>query len=401
MTVLFVTWDGPQVSYLRTLFLPIFARLQQAGIRFHVLQFGWGDPSNIAANRAACEEQGVSYEHVRVLRHPVAGGALLTALWGVFRVMRAVRRSGASVLMPRSTLPALTCLLVARRLKLRVVFDADGLPLDERVDFASQSPSAWSHRLLRDTEAQAVRCADVVLTRSRKAVAILQARAGAGTDTAKFHVVGNGRNPDVFRTVSSEERFRTRSKLGVPLDAPLLVYAGSLGPQYCLAEMLQLFRHVLNRRSDARLLLLTASKDIVERSLEMKGIGAGLVITQHVPPDSVPAYLACADVGIALRRESFSMQGVAPVKLGEYLLCGLPIICSAGIGDDERLPAQVALTLIDTDDDSLRFAANWFLDTALGRAHEAARSSRAVGMERFSIDTTVSGYREALLSVRL
>ena len=31
------------------------------------------------------------------------------------------------------------------------------------------------------------------------------------------------------------------------------------------------------------------------------------------------------------------MQGVAPIKLGEYLLCGLPVISSKGIGDTDAI----------------------------------------------------------------
>jgi hypothetical protein len=43
MRTLFITWDGPQVSYLESLFLPIFEALGAQGFPFDILQFRWGD----------------------------------------------------------------------------------------------------------------------------------------------------------------------------------------------------------------------------------------------------------------------------------------------------------------------------------------------------------------------
>jgi hypothetical protein len=42
-------------------------------------------------------------------------------------------------------------------------------------------------------------------------------------------------------------------------------------------------------------------------------------------------------VAFAIREPKFSMKGVAPIKLGEYLLMGMPTIASVGIGDTEQI----------------------------------------------------------------
>lgn len=92
-----------------------------------------------------------------------------------------------------------------------------------------------------------MRQADTVLTRSVKASEILLARAGAGTKEDKFNVVSNGRDIELFNPGSSETRSGMREALGVSTDAPLLVYAGSIGPQYCATEMLRLFELIKKR----------------------------------------------------------------------------------------------------------------------------------------------------------
>ena len=51
------------------------------------------------------------------------------------------------------------------------------------------------------------------------------------------------------------------------------------------------------------------------------------------------------EVITALRRSSFSMRAVAPIKLGEYLLCGLPALASPGVGDTDAIAADAGLLL--------------------------------------------------------
>lgn len=396
MKVLFVTWDGPQVTYLESLFLPIFVQLAKEGISFQVLQFTWGDPERLALTRRGCEQAGLGYEAVDVWRRPRALGALLSALTGARHVKRAVQAQGIDVVMARSILPALATMLALRNSPCRMVFDADGLPLDERVDFSGQSPSGWVHRLLRDIEAQAVRQADVVLTRSSKAVDILHARAGAGTSIGKFHVVSNGRDADLFKPAHAAEIARLRRDLGLPIDAPLLVYAGSMGPQYCIDEMLRFFANVQERRADAHFLVLTGSPEVVHSALNKQPELSTNVVTMSVPARAVPGYLACADVGLALRRPLFSMQAVAPIKLGEYLLCGLPVVATAGVGDSDAIADEAGLLLQRMDEADLKAAADWFVYSVLPHRESYRVISRKVGLSLFSLESSTASYSAAL-----
>lgn len=399
MNILFVTWDGPQVSYLQSLFLPIFRKLEADGLHFHVLQFTWADAHRIEQERLACADAGISYRAVEVRRWPKALGALITSVLGGRQVRRAVRELAIDVIMPRSTLPGLSALLAGRGGALPIVFDADGLALDERVDFAGQSPKSIVYRILRDIETQLVQRAAVVLTRSAKASQIMIARAGAGSDAEKFFVVGNGRDADQFHPHDLATRSRVRAELGVATDAPLLVYAGSMGPQYCAVEMLRLFELVRTHRPDAILLVLSHSAEYFEKALANFRLPAATVLLRAIEPREVPRYLACCDLGLALRRPSFSMQGVAPIKVGEYLLCGLPVAATEGIGDTDMLEAQTGVLLKRMDELELQAAANWFVDTVLPRREVVRAHCNRLGLSRFSLDACVTQYRAALQSL--
>lgn len=397
--ILFITWDGPQVTYLESLFLPIFQELAKYGLDFHIMQFTWGDARRIEASRRACAAAGFTYQAETIWRRPLAAGSLLSALHGARLIRQVVRKHQIDAVMPRSTLPALATLLALRGSTLPMILDADGLPLDERVDFAGQSPTSLVYRFLRDIEAQAVRRADVVLTRSKKAVAILQARAGAGTSTDKFHVVRNGRDPNAFSPGATLSRRKTRRELGIDDEAPLLIYAGSLGPQYCLTQMLGLFAHVHKRRPDSRLLILTGSPEALPGALDPHPHLKHAISALTVEASDVPQYLACADLGLAVRRASFSMQAVAPIKLGEYLLCGLPVVASDDIGDTSTLVGpQVGHLLNEMGDAELANAADWFVDTVLAEREAFRERCRAAGLASFSLNGSVEGYRQALAS---
>ena len=146
-------------------------------------------------------------------------------------------------------------------------------------------------------------------------------------------VIPNGEDADGFTPGSQVDRERMRRENAVASDGPLLVYGGSLGPQYDPAEMLRLFRAVLTRRPDARLLVLTGNAGVLNGLLPRSGVPEEAVIVKRVPPDQMAPELAAADVGIALRTPTFSQQAVSPIKVSEYLLCGVPVVSLHGIGD--------------------------------------------------------------------
>lgn len=187
-----------------------------------------------------------------------------------------------------------------------------------------------------------------------------------------------------------------RARLQIPVTAPLLIYAGSVGPQYCLTEMLQLFARVHQQLPVARLLILTGSPELLPVALQQFPGLQPFVTVLSVPAHAVPEYLACADLGLALRKRSFSMQGVAPVKLGEYLLCGLPVITSNGIGDSAIIAQDAGFLLDFPDEKALQMAADWFVGVVLSRRENFRIQSGATGKGQFSLEASVAYYPRKL-----
>ena len=69
------------------------------------------------------------------------------------------------------------------------------------------------------------------------------------------------------------------------------------------------------------------------------------------------------------------MQAVAPIKLGEYLLCGLPVVATAGIGDTDAISSDAGMLLQRMDEAELQAAADWFIDSVLPQREAFAQTA--------------------------
>jgi len=379
--IMFVTWDGPQVTYLEGLFVPIFARLKKRGFEFAVLQFTYGERSRSDQAHAACEAAGIPYRRVDIWRAGPAGAFVTSALGGR-HVDQAVREWRIDMLMPRGLLPALAVLRSRSGRRLPIVFDADGLPADERVEFAGLNRCGAVYWVLRRIEAAAVRHARAVLVRTQATISILADRAAVASD--KFHVVTNGRDPAPFLTLKFPEPGGR---------SPKLCYLGSIGPQYLPERTFALAAEIRSRFPGTTLSIFTGDREAAAAALSAVGLREqDWISTQSLNPSEVPQALAACDIGFALRQQSFSMQGVAPVKIGDYLLAGLPIIGTGEVGPVAEALRSGCMVAADRP---LGELLAW-IGAVLDQRETWRGRCRDLGLRQFSIDHSVEQYRGAL-----
>jgi len=390
--VLFVTWDGPSSPYLETLFLPVFEGLSRHGYRFHVLQFTWGSKDYRSRQSEHSAARGVGYTAVRVPRGSPAVSTVAMIAAGAVEVRRRARACRAAVVMPRSILPGAMTLVAKPGAPWAVVFDADGLPADERVEFGGWSSTGSTYRAWRWIEAASVRSAGAVVTRTGAARHIVAARARV--DPAKIFVIPNARDDAVFMPGSPEERAVVRKEWGVAPDAPCLLFAGSMGPQYFPDEMFAFYRRILAQRPDARFVVLTADVEAARAVARKSGLGERVVV-RTIAPSDMPRAIASADLGLSLRATTFSQRAVSPVKLSEYLLCGVPAV-STPVGDVEAQLGDAGLVIGEPNASELDRAADWFVGVVVPRRDELRVRAREIGLRHFALGVAVHSYARVL-----
>jgi glycosyltransferase involved in cell wall biosynthesis len=402
--VLFVTWDGPEYQYLESLFLPIFDKLRGHGFDFDVLQFTWGAQASgttLTPAAAAARRLGIGYEAVAVLRRPIAAGSLLTAILGARHVRRTVRARRSEIVLARSTLPALATLLTRRsRDRWRFVFDLDGLPTDERVEFAGLDPRSPVARLQWAIERRAIRAADAVTTRSTAITPLIIKRGAPDTSAAKVFRVPNCRDENRFVVASPDAKKAARRVLGIPEEAKVIGYVGSsLGGKYRGDALLDFFRRIHGTLPSAHLMILTGDRQVAESlvSLTAPELARQIVIASAAA-NEVPFLLGAADLGTAFIEPTPSMRAAAAVKLGEYLLCGLPVVATKGIGDvHERLGPPSVFFIDDNQPAELERAALWFQSWVQeSRPDHRQRLARQAGIAEYGLDAGAESYARAL-----
>ncbi len=392
MRLLFVTWDGPEQSYLESLFLPILGGLARHGIAARVMQLRYGPKSLETAAREASEARGIPYLARPILRRPtVLGGAVATVGLGAPALAREVRRAGVDVVMPRSLLPGAMTLAARPMLGgARIVFDADGLMADERVELGGWRADGAPYRALRAVERRLLRVADGVMTRTHAAKEILLERAGPGVPPDRIGVVPNGVDGALFRPRDGREAVTVRARYGVPAHAPFIVWSGSIGPQYMPEVAFAFFERVRARRPDARLAVLTGAVERAAALVREAGIPDASVRVARLSPAGVAEVLGAADLGLALRLPTFSQRAISPIKVSEYLLAGLPVLATRGVGDlDAALVDPRVAHRLDADAPDLDVAVTWFLEGPLA-ARDISRSvCRALGEDEFGLELAV------------
>lgn len=320
------------MTYLENLFAPIFFKLiERYGYEFHIIQFTSANNEKIKQRKEGLASKGIHYLGIPVSQRSAFLGMLKAKFLDIYRVKKYAEKHGIEVIMPRAVNAYFIVKALCQNQKFRLVWDADGFPLEERVDFAGLSKKNWRYQFFKKIEHHAYQQAASMICRTQKAKDIITLNGGEGFDRYKVFVVNNG------TFVISENHPSV-----VKPKQLTLVYAGSLGPQYMLAEMLETFQIIKKAFPDALFKILTfqidQAQDYIQQhypqlfsSLEIKSVPAAQVMEE----------LAKAHVSISFRKPSFSMQGVAPIKVVEYLSAGLPVIYNPGIGDlDELLGTQ-------------------------------------------------------------
>ena len=167
-------------------------------------------------------------------------------------------------------------------------------------------------------------------------------------------VVPCGVDTDLFRP-RLEEGVRVRESLGLP--GTLFVYAGKIGGWYLVEAMMDFVAAYRSEIEEASLLVLTTGAPApFEQMAAARKIPR---VVRSASRDAMPGQLSAADVGLSFVLPAPSKEAASPVKNGEYLACGLPVVTTARIGDYSDLisSSRVGVVVDPLDEPAMRQSA--------------------------------------------
>jgi len=262
---------------------------------------------------------------IRIVTVP-AGRSMVSTMW---RLWRAAREERACIyhLHEPQLLPLALLLKVGHR--VGIIYDIHEHLPEMLADFSSRSgcvPAAWS-RLVILAERWLVALSDAAVVTSD----LLLRRYGRGRE----HVVGiyNYPRPELFSKnspVPTELKKRYQGRR-------IVIYHGQLGRARDMATLIRAARQAAERIPELTLLLLgpvfgEGYRGELVRMIEHEGAERSVELLDSVSHPDVPAYLNLAEAGLVILPSLSVFRFSLPIKLFEYMACGLPVIGS-------RLPA--------------------------------------------------------------
>lgn len=138
-----------------------------------------------------------------------------------------------------------------------------------------------------------------------------------------------------------------RSDLQIDQDDILVVFSGSLSNWHSFPTMLSHFEFFLKQNNHVKILILSKKNNQIT-SLVNKY--PKRIIQRWVNPEKVLDMLFIADYGYVYRESSVTNQVASPVKVAEYLSCGLKVLISENLGDYSSMIKENDLGRIIKDD---------------------------------------------------
>jgi glycosyltransferase involved in cell wall biosynthesis len=328
--VLHVSYDGLLEPLGEAQLVPYVEGLARHGFEIGVLSFE--KPGHLA-DRLRCDAMerrlsasGIAWRPRRYHKRPTVPATLLDVAVGAGEILRWSRRCRAPrILHLRGYLPGLMALLGGRLPGTKLVFDTRSFMVDERIESGMWAARSAVARAARTIERRLLSTAEAVVVVSRAGARRMPALT-LGAAPAKMAVIPPCVDLERFRPVADQAAHK--AELGLR-RGPVIVHSGALSTWY-LAEYTFQVGMEFARRSRGSFLVLTHEAEFAHSLNARLGAGAIVRTVEHA---EVPRWLGVCDAGLAVVRPDPAKQGSMPVKLGEYLACGLAAAATGCVGD--------------------------------------------------------------------
>lgn len=350
MTILYLSQDGIADHIGQSQVAPYILGLGAKGYDIHLISAEKpGTEAIIADYRQRFAAVGVRWTTV-TYHKPLIG--TLRDLVAMGRAARRITRTERITLVHCRSHPTIPVgIAVKRWTGAKLLFDFRDFWADTGIAKGRFVPV---YRFFKRLERPFIRAADHVNCLTHRAAEYL--RAAYPEQRATWSVIPCCADFTLFRP--SQMVATTRAELGIAPDATILLYLGSIGPDYLLDQMMKLFGELRALRPDAMFLFVVnnAAEQIHAAAAAAKLPRDAIVVTS-APRPRVPALIGATNLSVSFRRTGLNMIGCSPTKLGETLACGVPVIANTGLGDlDTLLSLNIngSITLADFEPTTLR-----------------------------------------------
>lgn len=199
---------------------------------------------------------------------------------------------------------------------------------------------------------------------------------------------------------NNHARNRVRDNLGIN-DRIVLVYAGGLDQTWQIPERLfYIFSKLSEHNPQLFFMCITANKDIVQTYVRKFNIRNENIWIDYVKNDSINDYLCAADIGLLFRENTPTNNVASPTKFAEYVMAGLPVIISEGVGDFSAFVKKFKIGLVIKNDSySLeKEITKYLINLNVDREKIAALCKKEFSKQRY-LARSINAYKDILINM--
>jgi glycosyltransferase involved in cell wall biosynthesis len=181
-----------------------------------------------------------------------------------------------------------------------------------------------------------------------------------------------------------------RKELGIDIDDFVLGYVGSIGTWYCLDDMMMFFKVLLKNKPTAKFVFLSPiDQSIIFDSADKIGVAKENIRLKFLDRSVMPKYISIFDWSIFFIKPGIGKAASCPVKHGELMGMGVPVIANSKVGDIDLIVGKEHSGLIAHDLNEVEY------NKVLKEMRDFSVSNaeiRATGSRFYDLDLGVESY---------
>lgn len=343
--ILYISYDGMTDPLGQSQVLPYLFGLSKVGYAITLISCEKKErfASRENAIRALCKANRIDWRPIIYTKRP----PVLSTLYDIYKIKRVVNKilkeKRIQLVHCRSYIAALIGLELKRTKGIKFLFDMRGFWADERIDGALWSLKNPLYRLVyryfKKQEIAFLQHADYVISLTHCAAQEIRSWHHL-THQPHIEVIPCSADLELFNPnrITEAKQIVLRAQLSLNQDDFILSYIGSIGTWYLLDEMLEFFVQLKIKKPSARFLFITNdSASSIRSKAEQLQIPEQDIIITNASRDNMPLYISLSSYTLFFIKPSYSKKASSPVKQGEAMSMGIPIVCNKGVGDSDLI----------------------------------------------------------------
>ncbi len=342
MNVLYLTYDGLTDPLGQSQIIPYMQGMASLGYSITIISCEKTDrlEKDGSVIQSLLQQFGIQWQPV-LYSNVIPVVSQLTTLHRLYKAAKKLlQQKNYSIIHCRSTLPAMVGYRLKKQFSIPLIFDMRGFWAEERVEgnIWPQNKilyrSIYKYILKQEKMLLAESDHIISLTNAGKQI-MLNQQVKKPISVIPCCADFQHFNPE---TISANASLELRRKLSIPDDAFVLIYTGSIGTWYLLDEMMQFFKEFVSAHENSFFLLITREKhELINTAAQKAKAPLSKIKMASAGRNEMPLYLSLANASIYFIKPGFSKQASSPVKQGEALSMGIPVITNSGIGDSDDI----------------------------------------------------------------